>query len=199
MTAQEPDVLIHEGKKLPLTSILNHNGNIEEGWCGRTSNYRGYIASWEIQNGLLYLKGAVEGRMKNPGPIFADWVTGELNTWNGELLNYVHAGFGSTFEEDIIFTIRNGIVSDIRTQSNVEKFCEHAKNEVKTAQNKIRISGLYNQLLDPKGSLSKLIQKENTNQAAYMLLQFELEELFKERLYQLSKDPESGIVLQYKS
>lgn len=198
MTAQEPDILIFDGKKLPLISIPSHNDNIEAGFSLRTSNYRSYIASWEIQNGLLYLQGAVDGRMKFPGPIFADWVSGELNTWNGELLHYVHAGFGSMFEENIIFNIRNGVVADTRTESNVEKFCEDAIKAVKTADNKTGISRLYQQFLDPKGSLSKLIQKENANQAAYMLLQLELEELFKERLYQLSKDPKSGIVLQYK-
>ncbi|GHB14115.1 hypothetical protein [Modicisalibacter luteus] len=43
-----------------------------------TACHRGYIATWEVVEGQLYLTG-LEGRFQLPeGPVLADWVSGRL-------------------------------------------------------------------------------------------------------------------------
>lgn len=220
MTAQEPEILIFNGKKMMMTT----NPSIDEkvipkpfGLGLKTSNYRGYIGTWEIKDGKLYLNDVEGGYMKEK-PIFADWVSHPLHVWGGNLLRYVHAGYGSMYEQDIIFEIENGVVQNIRTESNVEKFKEQAIQEVQNSSNKTNISFLYSIYLAPNGELSRLIEKLTEQEHAlgeqagsvyerrdiklkkqdYINLQKELEMEFQKRLQELAKDPNSGISLVYK-
>jgi hypothetical protein len=96
-----------------------------------SGNWRGYIATWQIDDGKLYLKNidswfcngstkescvqvklaqVFQGKAKD-GKVRADWFTGELRIPDGKELQYVHAGYASTYERDIIFTVKRGIVS----------------------------------------------------------------------------------------
>lgn len=198
MTAQEPEILIVDGDKYEMPCcppVARDDYNGMNGVFTRTSNYRGYVGTWEIKEDKLFL---VDGPERMEYPVFADWVTQELHIWNGPELEYVHAGFGSLYEEDVYFTVENGVVTGGRKESNVDKFCARAKENVKTASTQPRISVLYAQYLAPESKLTKLVNTEGPNQPKYTLLQFELEELFKDRLHELSKDPSSGIKLVYK-
>lgn len=94
-----------------------------------TACWRGYVASWEIIEEKLYLVG-IEGDMwigekldqlvpitierifqGRSAPIFANWVRDELRCPEGRLLQYIHAGFASTFERDRLFVVDHGGVS----------------------------------------------------------------------------------------
>lgn len=82
-----------------------------------TGNWRGYIATWEIRDGLLLLvdveilaelDSPTNDRLSSeyrsvfsemfPGydSLPADWFTGNLIIPTGRLLRYVHLGYGST-------------------------------------------------------------------------------------------------------
>jgi hypothetical protein len=84
-----------------------------------TACWRGYVASWKIEDGKLYLTG-IDTENENlklenvfPGreaPIFADWFTGELRIPQGEMLQYVHMFYQSTFESDLYFFVDNGLI-----------------------------------------------------------------------------------------
>ena len=74
-----------------------------------TANYRGYIASWQIINDNLYLVDlkipGFKPECDMPGnffPVkektFANCYTGKLRIPYGELLEYVHNGYGSIYE-----------------------------------------------------------------------------------------------------
>jgi hypothetical protein len=69
----------------------------------------------------LYLI-ALEGRLKDgsevslgrvfpgfPDRVFAHWFTGELRVPQGGLLQYVHMGFGSRYERDLLIQFRHGV------------------------------------------------------------------------------------------
>jgi hypothetical protein len=199
MTAQEPEILIYEGDRLEMISNPSLNEKAEAGWSMKTSNYRGYVGVWEIRDDKLYLNEVNGGFMRERGPFFADWVSQELHVWRGNLLHYVHAGYGSMYEEDAFFGIENGILKGIRSESNIEKFAERAGEEVRTANSKVRIQYLYGKYLDPKGDLSRLIEKsKNSKREFYASLQKDLEFDFKQKLIALSEDPNSGISLVYK-
>lgn len=193
MTAQEPEILIVDGTKYEMTSTPppskeDHDYSFRS---QHTANYRGYIGTWEIKDDKLYI---VDGPEMMDYPVLADWVNQEIHIWSGEELQYIHAGFGSMYEEDIYFTVENGIIVDGRKESNIEKFCEQAKESVKTADTKERISYLYSTYLAPDCNLSKLAK----NNIQYEILQLDLEVIFKDRLQELAKNPNSGIELVYK-
>lgn len=199
MTAQQPEILILEGEELDMISNPSLNGKAERGFGLSTGTYRGYVGVWEIKDDKLYLNEVRGAFMAEKGPFFADWVSQELHVWRGNLLNYVHAGYGSMYEEDAFFGIENGILKGIRSESNIEKFADNASQEIRLADSKLRIQYLYGLYLDPKGELSRLIEKsKNSKREYYISLQKDLEFDFKQKLIALSEDPNSGVSLVYK-
>jgi len=84
-----------------------------------TGCWRGYIASWKVEDSKLYLTG-IDTKNENlkmdkifpdsKGPVFADWVTGKLKIPQGELLEYVHLFYQSKFESDLFLLVDNGLI-----------------------------------------------------------------------------------------
>lgn len=123
-TAQRPDILIHEGHEYPLFS------NPLESYYGRdnprprftfpdTATWRGYVATWEIDRGVLYLKRIeawLDGREVgldylfpgHPGMVEATWFTGQLRVPQGKMLQYIHMDYESIYERDLIITVQRG-------------------------------------------------------------------------------------------
>ncbi len=122
MTAQAPDTLKYKGRKYhlatePLRPYLQAM-NIEYP-ATSTANYRGYIASWEVIDDKLYLVDVIlpgyfseSERPNNLFPdeekTFAGWYTGEIRMPHGELLEYVHNGYGSLYEKELFLRFLNG-------------------------------------------------------------------------------------------
>ena len=83
-----------------------------------TGCWRRYIGTWEIKDGRFYLVG-LRGIYRLDGePIFADWFTGALRIPKGEMLQYVHMGFGSVYEQELHIRITKGIVVRTRLIDN---------------------------------------------------------------------------------
>jgi hypothetical protein len=97
-----------------------------------SANWRGYVATWEIADNKLYLTKVaswlcvVFGEPSTckqvelldifptevaDGKVLADWYTGVLRVPDGKQLRYVHMGYGSTYERDLMFEVRAGAVS----------------------------------------------------------------------------------------
>jgi len=105
-----------------------------------SGNWRGYIATWEITEGKLYLKKVDSWLCKETkesckevqlsdlfpdkvvgGRVLADWYTGELRVPDGKELQYVHMGYGSTYERDLMFDVKRGKVSEPKVIDNTKK------------------------------------------------------------------------------
>jgi hypothetical protein len=84
-----------------------------------TACWREYVGTWEIKNGRFYLVG-LEGRYRlaGDGPFFADWFTGVLRIPRGEMIQYVHMGYGSIFEEEVHVKIEQGVVMQTKVINN---------------------------------------------------------------------------------
>jgi len=133
-TSQIPDKIIYNGneyklhcnpmeayfelhpEKRPVNEIMSSN------------LWRGYVATFEIKDNALYLKdlsiqvsdtttkdkfdhmwiSVVDKVFPNETNIKIDWYTGLLVLPYGELLNYVHMGYGSTYENYILIEINKG-------------------------------------------------------------------------------------------
>jgi hypothetical protein len=130
MTAQVHENIRYQGKRMGLASCPSFPGDhprivalseneIEElanhlktGIIFSTACWREYIGSWSIRRDKLYLI-KLDGRFRLDGKeaIFADWFTGELNIPQGKMLDYIHIGFDSVYEEEIILTLEQGVVA----------------------------------------------------------------------------------------
>lgn len=141
MTAQAMEKIIWNGKETymaaePLEPFLNSRTDISF-TAPNTSCWRGYYGRWEITENKLYLVG-LEGFRENleqvnveylfPGQqrVFAGWFTGEIRIPQGELLDYVHRGFESLYERDVILQIQNGEIIG-ETQIDNKEVIENRK------------------------------------------------------------------------
>lgn len=141
MTAQFHENLILEGKQTTMAFcpsipfdhpqiILLTPDEISKGiaageinrFIHSTACWRGYIGTWELKDGKFYLV-RINGKykVKSSEPVFADWVTAVLRIPDGEMLHYVHMGFGSVYEFETHLKIENGIVVDERRVDNRKK------------------------------------------------------------------------------
>lgn len=141
MTAQVHERIIVEGEKKSMAFCppipQNHprirrlethelidavNTGRGASFINSTACWRRYIGTWKLENGRLYLV-AIEGiyRIVGAEPIFADWFTGVLRIPDGEMLHYVHMGFGSVYAFETHLKIENGIVVDERRIDNRRK------------------------------------------------------------------------------
>lgn len=149
-TAQAPDVLIYKGEKKHLLSNpledFYEMGNrkrpkfMVEPFTISSGNWRGYVATWEIENDRLYLRevkawlcpgpneasckkvtleGIFPGKVRD-GRVSAEWFTGKLRIPDGEQLRYIHAGYASIYERDIIFDVTKGTVGPPQINDNTK-------------------------------------------------------------------------------
>ena len=126
MTAQAHEGLILDGERTsmafcpplpkndPRITRVEYNGF----W---TACWRGYVGTWEIKGRKFYLR-SLRGGLKLTGePIYANWFTGTLRVPRGEMLHYVHMGFGSIHEEELHIKIAKGAVINTRVIDNRRK------------------------------------------------------------------------------
>jgi len=140
MTAQCSENLIYQGKELtlcaePLGPFLESAASTVKFDARCTSLWRGYVGTWTIENDRLYLvklRGYVDDAVNcevlevglevlfpdYPDGVFAHWFTGELRCPSGALLNYVHGGYASTYEQDLFLRVQRGVVIEERAVVN---------------------------------------------------------------------------------
>lgn len=136
MTAQVHENLIYEGDEMTMTTcpplpaehprvrMVAPPGAVaaRDGVPSvvfSTACWRGYLGTWEIKQGRLYLNSVV-GRYEMEGgePIFADWVSGWLVIPRGEVVEYVHMGFESVYEQELRLRVEAGAVAETLTVDN---------------------------------------------------------------------------------
>lgn len=155
-TAQIGDRLIYNGDTLilfsnPLEEYLSNKpqrtiNEYELTWTS-TACYRGYIATWEIDNDSLFLlkvqKGCQSENLQyfdlanefGTSRVFANWYTGKALAPKGELLFYVHDAYESLYESEIEFQIDKGQVIGIKTYDNSKsKQSVYSQNDEKLRQ-----------------------------------------------------------------
>jgi len=137
MTDQVTEILIVQAEELwmcsdPLESYFASAGIKSPFKWQETSCRRGYVGTWAIENDRLYLK-SLEGRTAHgtpiglahifpghPGPVLANWFSGEIRCPAGKLLEARPVGWPwpNVYERDRFFTIREGVVTGQRLVIN---------------------------------------------------------------------------------
>jgi len=145
MTAQAFEILIingeiHKMAMEPLESYFKQLKSKPMFEAPNTALWRGYIGKWELKEDKLYLiefNGIIEGYVNVdinfifPGQpsVFADWFTGEIRIPQGKLIDYVHGGFLSEYENDLFLNFTNGELTGSRTVKNEPKvYIEYDEN-----------------------------------------------------------------------
>ena len=137
MTAQIAERMIHEGQTVSLMSnpldvyfdLIGEQSRFEV-TC--TALWRGYVGTWEIVGDRLYLVG-LDARYKSgervrvdtlfPGygeRVFAHWYSGTLRLPQGKRIRYVHGGYDSEFERDLLLSVEHGVVVRREVRHNGE-------------------------------------------------------------------------------
>jgi len=140
MTAQTGEWLIYKGEQTWMRSepfnpwLKAHKFPVTP---NSTACARGYFGRWEIKDDKLYLIGLkvfVTGYFRQreeidmarifPGQkeVFAEWYSGEIRIPVGERLEYVHSGYASTYEKDIILQFEKGIQTSEEVVDNTIGF-----------------------------------------------------------------------------
>lgn len=126
MSAQMYDRITINGEDLnlaaaPLEEFFRRNPVKRPAFSSFNSGcMRGYVASWEVREGRLYLTGIrmvcdTESSFASifpdaPDGVFADWVSGELRCSSGRLLEVDNAGFGGRREFETTLEVEEGVV-----------------------------------------------------------------------------------------
>lgn len=134
MTAQAHERIIIDGEEYgmaaePLAPFLKER-NVKLIYPS-TALWRGYLGKWTIIKNKLYLLSAdfytengalgLEYLFKYRNPVFASWFTGDICIVDGELLNYVHGGYLSTYETEIFFHFYKGLLTNRTVVNNTMK------------------------------------------------------------------------------
>jgi hypothetical protein len=131
MTAQATDILYFEGQELrllsnPLESLWSERHPRPRFVWASTALYRGYWATWIIENNMLYLTavdGLVsvgqEGELRAslallfPGAgkrVHAEWFAGELRVPKGDMVRRSDIPEGRVYERELHIVIDRGVV-----------------------------------------------------------------------------------------
>lgn len=140
MTAQSMEMIFFKNQKLymatePLQPYLDSLAEKPRFFPNSTSCWRGYHGTWEIRDNRLLLIHLVCYRADLkigkiwevdmdflfPGQIevFADWFTGEIRIPQGDLLEYVHGGYDSTYEKDLFLDFKEGYLVSYNYVNNI--------------------------------------------------------------------------------
>ena len=130
MTAQIMEVIYIDGKKRYMASepfglYLESIKDVPTFSAPHTGCWRGYEGTWEIMDEKLFLVN-LHGFIKTPEKeyqdidlnyffpnqkkVFAEWFSGELRIPEGKMVNYIHMGYESLYEKDLILELENGTV-----------------------------------------------------------------------------------------
>jgi len=178
-TAQFPDKINYNGKEYnlnsnPLEVYFEKNPNKRPKSEVRSSAlWRGYVATFEIIDNQLFLKdieiqyrdttskGSNNSNWKSVlNEVFADqkniqvdWYTGLLVLPQGKVVNYVHMGYGSTYQHYTILELNKGVL----TQEKQFKSKAYEKFKEKQFQ-------VFKQTEDYSKMKSDLLQKGNSEE-----------------------------------
>ncbi len=167
MTAQMSEILHYQGQKLsmmgsPLGEYFSLSGYWPSFRAQSTALWRGYVGTWEVREGRLYLI-AIRAQLADgttvtletlfpgyPDRVFAHWFTGELRVPQGRVINYVHQGYQTQFQADLFLHLEKGVLVSTELVRNVpeDELIEEAQGSTGAG------SGLYREKAVPDRSAS---------------------------------------------
>lgn len=147
-TGQAGDRLIWNGDTLTVFSnpleLRNDIDSLRSKLFGEkeaginTACWRGYIAEWAIIGNEIFLTNifscnyyddsiksnlkAVFGKEYENGMVKANWISGKILIPKGKLIHYVHSGYESFYETELVLTFKNGILIEQHEYDNSKSY-----------------------------------------------------------------------------
>lgn len=144
-TAQRSDKIIYKGQEYslncnPLEDFFNiHPDKKPTTGIISSALWRGYIATFEVVDNQLFLKdikimtkdslnkigdykweSVIKEVFPNQDKIKIEWYSGLLVIPYGKMVNYVHMGYGSTYENYYVLEINKGTLTKEKNFNNKE-------------------------------------------------------------------------------
>jgi hypothetical protein len=121
MTAQFSEILHHKGETLsmrvtPLSDYFVLMGISPDFQDTSTACWR---IRADYKDGTVVTLGSLF-----PGydsRVFAHWYSGLLSIPQGDLVEYVHMGFASVYERDLLISVEQGMIVDTQVRVNGEQ------------------------------------------------------------------------------
>jgi len=130
MTAQSMETIFIDGKKHfmasePFGQYLMSITEAPDFYPPNTACWRGYTGTWKIEDDRLYLvslNGYIKTQEKeyqgidmnyffpHQKSVFAEWFSGEIRIPEGKMVQYIHMGYESLYEKDLLLKIEKGII-----------------------------------------------------------------------------------------
>ena len=164
-TAQVPDTIRIDGEEHDLNTnpLSAHLESVRwerpENIVISSANWRGYIASWEVKDEQLllidvtvllggadsgdYVKKSILAELFPSAPtgVPASWYSGALIVPQGEITNYVHMGYDSSYESYQVLRVDAGRVTEqLKLSSDEFEHYKHKKFEEFSATDEFRES-----------------------------------------------------------
>jgi len=185
-TAQQGDILLINSKKFsiftnPLEPFLEQNpGALPKSKVISSANWRGCVATWQVKDDRfmltnieipdastktdpheslldsINLRSVMSTVFSDRTEVVAVWFTGHVIIPEGELVNYVHMGYASTYEKYTILRIEKEMVTRCWTADSAAflRFCDAQFDEYKKAEEYRRALSKIDEALPEKRNLS---------------------------------------------
>ena len=133
MTAQAKEIIIYDGNEYrmasePLAQYFKKLKKRPVMEATLSCCWRGYIGTWEVRVKKLFLidftahvgddNKRVDYIFPGKKEVFADWFNGVVKIPQGMLMKYVHSGYESIYERDIILEFKKGVLISSITIDN---------------------------------------------------------------------------------
>ncbi len=114
----------------PLGDFFRFGGKRPDFRSPHTACWRGYVGTWEVIDERLYLtvlkawlKSGEEATLETIFPgygarVFAHWFTDTVRVPQGKQLKYVHMGYGSTYQRDLLLRFSKGELIERSVREN---------------------------------------------------------------------------------
>lgn len=141
-TGQASERIIINGERLNMLTLPIEQDSVLstklrenlKGLPWHTACWRAYIGEWEIYDNTLFLNKLFDcnekdtinyqkvfDEYKSKGRIKASWYSGELKVVKGKCIYYIHDSFARHYEDEIIYTIKEGEVINHKNLHNTFK------------------------------------------------------------------------------
>lgn len=148
MTAQIQEKLVcgsirHGFCTEPLADYLILAGASLDSRWSCTACWRGYLGTWELRDRRLYLialsdeldfEGNESGSVSlatlfpdYPDRVFAHWYWGMLRIPLGKRIEYVHSGYATRHERDLLLGLEGGVLQSAALRYNSEDYLDRTQ------------------------------------------------------------------------
>ena len=182
-TGQAGDILIWNGDTLSVFAnpleLRNDIDSLRSKLFGEkeaginTACWRGYIAEWTVIENEIYLTNIfscnydddgikcdledVFGTICKDGKVKATWMTGNIVIPKGKLIHYIHSGYDSFFETELVLTFKNGMLIEQKKYDNSKSYKSIFSENHDSLQNFIYKNIDWNKVPELKGEKIRVI------------------------------------------